>query len=44
MTASRLGAVKLFSSLTFQFYKDTGWYIIDDTYAEPLDWGFESGC
>jgi len=40
MTASRLGPSKTFSGLTFAIFKDTGWYIVDDSNAAPLMWGY----
>lgn len=36
MTASRLGPSKTFSGLTFAIFKDSGFYIVDDSNAETL--------
>lgn len=44
MTASRLGPSKTFSGLTFALFKDSGWYVVDDSNAEPLVWGYNKGC
>lgn len=41
MTASRLGPSKTFSGLTFALLKDTGFYFVDDSNAETLQWGYQ---
>jgi len=44
MTASRLGPTKTYSALTFAIFKDSGWYIVDDTFSSTLSWGYKRGC
>lgn len=44
MTATSFGAAKGFSALTFALLKDTGWYLVDDTFSETTNYGYQKGC
>lgn len=44
MTGTSLGATKGFSGLTFALLKDSGWYTVDETFAEKTNFGYKKGC
>lgn len=44
MTASRIGPTKTFSSLTMAIFRDSGWYVVDDSQMATLSWGYKRGC
>ena len=44
MTGTSLGATKGFSGLTYALLKDSGWYTVDDTFAEKMNYGYKKGC
>ena len=44
MTGTELGAQKAFSGLTFAILKDMGWYGVDDTYNDTINYGYMKGC
>ena len=44
MTGTELGAQKAFSGLTFAILKDMGWYAVDDTYNDTVNYGYMKGC
>lgn len=44
MTGTELGTQKAFSGLTFALLKDMGWYDVDDTFNDTINFGFEREC
>ena len=44
MTGTQLGAQKAFSGLTFAILKDMGWYDVDDTFNDTVNYGYKKGC
>ena len=44
MTASRLGPSKSFTGVTWAAFKDSNWYLVDDSSADNLGWGYKKGC
>jgi hypothetical protein len=44
MTATTIGATKGMFGISFALLKDTGWYIVDDTFAETTNYGYNKGC
>ena len=43
MTAGLMLSVS-YSELTFAMFEDTGWYKVDYSWANPLNWGKDTGC
>jgi leishmanolysin len=44
MTSTAFGAAKGMTGLTFALLKDTGWYLVDDTFSEKTNYGYQKGC
>jgi hypothetical protein len=44
MTGTNLGSSKGFSALTFAALKDMGWYTVDDSFNETINYGYHKGC
>jgi hypothetical protein len=42
--ADRLMEDPVISQFTFAWFKDTGWYQVDDRYATEMLWGKGKGC
>ena len=36
--------MQVLDNFTLAFFKDMGWYAVDDSYIEPFIWGKNSGC
>ena len=44
MIGTQYSAVTYVSKFTFALMTDSGWYKVDDDYAEPYLWAFNEGC
>lgn len=44
MTGTDLKTQKAFSGLTFSLLMDMGWYDVDDTFNDTLNFGYKKTC